>query len=128
MGVLQGLISNKNDGYLYAAWKGEPDDDRIFYSRWKGSGKWAPASPMGSATVSGNSSAGPSLGMFGQSLYAAWKGEWSDPRLFVAKFGSSNWEAQHQIPNAYSDVGPALCSFSSTQLIAAWKNVFDSSL
>ena len=39
MGVLQGLVSN--GAYLYAAWKGEPDDDRIFYSRWNGTGKWA---------------------------------------------------------------------------------------
>jgi hypothetical protein len=29
----------------------------------------------------------------------------------------------NKAPNAYSDVGPALCSFSSTQLIAAWKNI-----
>jgi hypothetical protein len=125
MGVLQGLVSH--GGYLYAAWKGEPDDDRIFYSRWNGSGKWAPASPMASGTVGGNTSAGPSLGVFGGSLYAAWKGEWSDPRLFFAKYNGSNWENQKQIPNAYSDVGPALCSFNSTQLIAAWKN-FDQNL
>jgi hypothetical protein len=127
MGVLQGLISNPTDGYLYAAWKGEPGDDRIFYSRWSGSGKWASGAPMASGTVSGNTSAGPSLGIFNHSVYAGWKGEWSDPRLFVAKFNGSSWEAQQQIPDAYSDEGPALCALG-TQLIAAWKNVFDSSL
>jgi hypothetical protein len=121
MGVLQGLVAN--GGYLYAAWKGAPDDDQIFYSRWNGSGQWAPASPMSSGTVGGNTSAGPSLGVFGGDVYAAWKGEWSDPRLFFAKFNGSAWENQVQIPNAYSDVGPALCAFSSTRLIAAWKSV-----
>jgi hypothetical protein len=123
LGVLQGLVSH--GVYLYAAWKGEPDDDRIFYSRWKGSGNWEPASPMGSATVAGNSSAGPSLGVFGSTLYAAWKGEWSDPRLFFARFDGSKsvWETQIQIPNAYSDVGPALCAFSNTQLVASWKSI-----
>ncbi len=121
MGVLQGLVST--GGYLYAAWKGVPDDDRIFYSRWNGSGDWAAASPMASGTVAGNTNAGPSLGLLGTTLYAAWKGEWSDPRLFFAKFNGSNWENQLQIPNAYSDVGPALCSFGSNQMVAAWKSI-----
>jgi hypothetical protein len=122
MGVLQGLVANS--GYLYAAWKSKPDDDRIFYSRWNGQGSWSPASPMASNSVSGNTSAGPSLGVLGgKTLYAAWKGEWSDPRLFFAQFGSSGWEAQVQIPNAYSDVGPALCGFGTSQLVLAWKSI-----
>ena len=114
MGILQGAVAYGD--YLYAAWKGEPDDERIFYSRWNGNGEWEPAS-----LVPGNTSTGPSLGVFAGSLYAAWKGEWSDPRLFLAKSSGSGWEYQGQIQNAYSDQGPALCSFSSTQLIAAWK-------
>jgi hypothetical protein len=120
VGVLQGLAAN---GDLFAAWKGDPDDDRIFYSSWGGSGNWAPA-----LTIDGNTSAGPSLGVFNGSLYAAWKGEWSDPRLFFAKYSGSGWQEQAQIPNVYSDVGPALCQFSETQFIAAWKNVFDQNL
>jgi hypothetical protein len=121
MSVLQGMVSN--GGYLYAAWKGEPDDDRIFYSRRNNTGTWAPATPMASPTVGGNTSAGPSLGVLGGSVYAAWKGEWSDPRLFYARYDGTTWKNQIQIPNAYSDVGPALCAFNSTQLIAAWKSI-----
>jgi hypothetical protein len=121
MGVLQGLVNNGN-GYLYAAWKGEPDDDRIFYSRWDDNGKW-----MSALTIPGNTSAGPALGVFRGSVYAAWKGEWSDPRLFFSRYDGPNWEAQSQIPNAYSDTGPALCSMGGN-LIAVWKNVFDQSL
>jgi hypothetical protein len=124
MGVLQGLVSQ--GGFLYAAWKGQPDDDRIFYSRWSGSGSWSPASPMSSPTVGGNTSAGPSLGTFNNAVYAAWKGEWSDPRLFFAKFSGSQWDNQQQIPHAYSDVGPALCAFSG-KLVAARKN-FDQTM
>src|ERR1035437_3479015 len=120
MGVLQGLVAN--GGYLYAAWKGEPDDDRIFYSRWNGTGKWS-----SSGLIPGNTSAGPALGVLGGSLYAAWKGEWSDPRLFFSKFDGTNLGAQSQIPNVYSDTGPALCSLGG-KLVAAWKNVFDQSL
>jgi hypothetical protein len=65
------------------------------------------------------------LAAYKGSLYAAWKGEWSDPRLFFAKYDGALWEAQKQIPNAYSDAGPALCSFGGGTLVAAWKNVFD---
>ena len=101
MGVLQGLAHN---GSLYAAWKGEPDDDRIFYSIWSGSGNWS--TPAG--LIDGNTSAGPALAMFNGTPYAAWKGEWSDPRIFFAKYNGSSWEQQEQIPNVYSDSGPAL--------------------
>ena len=64
MGVLQGLVST--GGYLYAAWKGVPDDDRIFYSRWNGQGSWTPQQ-----NIPGNTSAGPALGVLNGSLYAA---------------------------------------------------------
>ncbi|MGA9274805.1 MAG: hypothetical protein WBV67_15090 [Candidatus Cybelea sp.] len=120
MGVLQGLVTA--GGRLYAAWKGEPDDDRIFYSSWDGNGKWSTA-----LTIDGTTSVGPALGLCNGSLYAAWKGEWSDPRLFFAKYNGSEWEPQLQIPNAYSDVGPALCEFGVI-MIAAWKNVFDQNI
>jgi hypothetical protein len=116
MSILQGLVSHS--GSLYAAWKGEPGDERIFYSRWNGSGNWA-----ASATVGGKTSTGPALGSFNGSLYAAWKGEWDDPRLYFAPYDGTNWKNQIQIPNAYSDVGPALCGFGGTQLIAAWKSI-----
>jgi hypothetical protein len=120
MGVLQGLVSH--GGYLYAAWKGEPDDDRIFFSSWNGKDKWD-----GATTTGGNTSAGPSLGVLSGSVYAAWKGEWSDPRIFFAKFDGTKWEVQQQIPGVYSDTGPALGSIGA-KLVAAWKSVFDQNL
>ncbi len=120
MSELQGLVSNGSS--LYAAWKGEPDDDRIFYSSWNGSGKWAAAGQLG-----GNTSAGPSLGVFSGAVYGAWKGEWSDPRIFYSKFDGSKWDAQQQIPGIYSDTGPALGT-QSGKLVAVWKNLFDQNL
>jgi hypothetical protein len=120
MGILQGLTSN--NGKLYAMWKGEPGDDRLFFSSWSGTGAWAPA-----VTVAGATSVGPSMAVFNGNVYAAWKGEWSDPRLFFASFNGSTWGPQAQIPNVYSDVGPALAAYAG-KLIAAWKNVFDQSL
>ena len=138
MGILQGLVSNNNQ--LFALWKGEPDDKRIFFSSWNGKDKWAPAITMG-----GNTSVGPALAVvtnwenlsLSESVYAAWKGEWSDPRLFFAKLNDVTlfpadftlWGPQAQIPGAFSDVGPALgTAFLGGILIAAWKNAFDQSL
>jgi hypothetical protein len=126
MGVLQGLAQYGE--YLYAAWKGDPGDERIFYSYRGANGIWESASPMASATVAGNTSAGPSLAACNGSLYVAWKGEWSDPRIFFASFNGGEWVNQRQIPNAYSDTGPALCQVpTSSQLLAVWKG-FDQNL
>jgi hypothetical protein len=97
MGVLQGLVANA--GKLYAAWKGEPGDDRMFYFSWDGTGKWEVAGVIG-----GTTSVSPALGVFNGSVYAAWKGQWSDPRIFYSKFNASKWDAEHQIPNIYSNV------------------------
>jgi hypothetical protein len=121
MTILQGLI-NLN-GKLVAAFKGESGDDRIFYSTWNGTGNWS--NPAG--TIPGKTSVGPSLGIYNGSAYAAWKGDYSDPRLFTSKYNGSSWEPQVQIPNAYSDNGPAIAQYGST-LVAAWKSVFDSTM
>jgi hypothetical protein len=121
MSVLQGLVST--GGNLYAAFKGEPDDDRIFCAIFGRNGKWSNA-----LTIAGNTSTGPSLGVFDNSVYAAWKGEWSDPRIFFSKYNGTQWEPQNQIPNIYSDTGPALCQLGTKQKIAAWKNVADQNL
>ena len=67
------------------------------------------------------------MAVYSGSVYAAWKGEWSDPRLFFAKLGGSGFGPQAQIPNVYSDVGPALAAFGS-ELVAAWKSAFDQSI
>jgi hypothetical protein len=126
LGILQGLVSD--NGNLYALWKGEPNDDRIFFSSWNGAGNWTRA-----VTIGGNTSVGPALAVVPSSgssngtVYAAWKGEWSDPRLFFAQLNGSSWGPQAQIPNVYSDVGPALCT-QGGNLIAAWKNAFDQNL
>lgn len=117
MGILQGLVAN--NGHLYAMWKGIPNDDRLFYSSWSGSGNWTPQ-----VAVAGNTSHGPALGAMGGHVYAAWKGEWSDFRLWFNKLNGTTWTAQAQIPNAYSDVGPALAGFG-THLVAAWKHAWD---
>jgi hypothetical protein len=112
MGIEQS-ISN-HSGSLFAAWKGEVGDDRLFYSRFNGT-MWSPAT-----TIGGNSSVGPALAGLGNSLFAAWKGEHSDERLFFTKLIGDTWAPQELISGAASSVGPSLSNFG-TRLYAAWK-------
>jgi hypothetical protein len=112
MAILQGLCSY--GGRLYAAWKGEVGDDRLFYSSFDGRA-WSDAQILG-----GNSSVGPSLGTFGSSMFVAWKGEHGDERLFYAALTGTTWSAQGQIPGVLSSGGPALAAFEDS-LFAAWK-------
>jgi hypothetical protein len=112
MGMLQGLCNY--NGHLYAAWKGEVGDDRLFSSQYHGD-EWA-----AQATLGGNSSTGPSLAVFGGSLFAAWKGEHGDERLFFAKYAGSAWAPQALIAGVASSTGPSLAAFGN-KLFAAWK-------
>jgi hypothetical protein len=111
MSILQGLCGTKTG--LYAAWKGETDDDRMFLAAFANN-SWT-----GLGTIPGNSSIGPSLAMVGDKLYAAWKGEHDDERLFYAAFDGKNWDSQATIPGN-SSVGPALATMGG-RLYAAWK-------
>jgi hypothetical protein len=116
MSMTQGLYAFGNN--LYAAWKGEVGDDRLFYAAFDGT-KWESES----VHIPGNSSVGPSLAATNSStLYAAWKGENADAdqRLFYAIFNGSEWLPQVQIPDVASSVGPALGVLNGV-LYAAWK-------
>jgi hypothetical protein len=113
MSVLQGLCSFNEK--LYAAWKGEVGDDRLFFSCFNGT-QWD-----AQQTVGGNSSAGPALAILENSLVASWKGENSDERVFFSELTDSSWDAQTQIPAPVaSSFGPSLAVFEG-KLYAAWK-------
>jgi hypothetical protein len=114
MGILQSLCNF--NGLLYAAWKGEVGDNRLFYSSFNGTA-WAPQ-----ASIPGNSSVGPSLAEYGGAMYGAWKGEGSDERLFYSKFSGSAWAPQVMIAGVGSSSGPALASLGN-KLYAAWKGM-----
>lgn len=116
MSMTQGLCAFGSN--LYAAWKGEVGDDRLFYAAYDGS-NWKPEN----LHIPGNSSVGPSLASPNPStVFAAWKGENgnSDQRLFYAIFNGSEWLPQVQMVGEYSSVGPALGEFFGV-LYAAWK-------
>jgi hypothetical protein len=116
MSIQQALSSYSGD--LFAAWKGEVGDDRLFYSQYNGT-KWS-----GQKTIAGNSSVGPSLATNGASMFAAWKGEHSDEGLFFAEMTGGAWGAQQEIPGVLSSVGPSLAVFGG-KIFAAWKGSGD---
>jgi hypothetical protein len=116
MAMMQGLAQSGPN--LFAAWKGEVGDERLFYAAFDGS-NWR--SEL--AHIPGNSSIGPSLAASTQmALHAGWKGEHgdSDQRLFYSVFDGTAWSRQVQIPHVASSVGPALGVLDGA-LYAAWK-------
>jgi hypothetical protein len=109
--ILQGLAAYKTE--LYAAWKGEVGDDRLFFAIFE-NGAWKDL-PL----IPGASSIGPSLASFQTDLYAGWKGEANDNRLFYASFDGVKWNPQATIPGN-SSTGPSLAVLGD-RLVAAWK-------
>ena len=116
MSITQGLF--QFGGNLYAAWKGEVGDERLFYASFNGE-SWTP----GAVHIPGNSSIGPSLASPNpSSLFAIWKGENGDgdQRIFYSIFNGTQWSPQVQIPNVATSVGPSLGVLNGV-LYAAWK-------
>jgi len=116
MSITQGLCELGN--VLYAAWKGEVGDDRLFYASFNGA-SWTSES----VHIPGNSGVGPSLAAVSNStMYAAWKGEHgdSDQRIFYSVFENGSWQPQVQIQNVATSVGPSLAALNGV-IYAAWK-------
>jgi hypothetical protein len=68
-------------------------------------------------------SVGPALAVFGDRLYAAWKGMNDDQAIYWSRFNGTKWSAQKQMAGGTS-VGPALAVFGN-RLYAAWKGMND---
>ena len=52
-------------------------------------------------------------------MYAVWKGEGSDQRLWFAHFDGTNWSSQSQIPGVGSSVGAAIAQYAD-KIYAMW--------
>jgi len=133
MSIQQGLCNYS--GSLYAAWKGEVGDDRIWFSTLNGT-TWAPqrnANDVDGA-YSLLSSVGPGLAVLGTQMFLAWKGEQSDQTLwysYLYDLGGSGWTVPSQIKGSWgtaaSSIGPSLAAFNG-KLYAAWKGASNESL
>ena len=72
--------------------------------------------------VGGGSSNGPSLAVFQNRLYAAWKGLGNDTRMFYSSFDGNNWSPQQIGVGGGSSNGPSLAVFQN-RLYAGWKGL-----
>jgi hypothetical protein len=102
---------------LYAGWKGEHGDDRVFNSSSDGT-SWVPQQQIGGI----GSSSGPSFATYNGRVYAAWKGAGSDQGIYWSSTDGTGWAAQQHISGVGTSVGPSLAIFDS-KLYAAWKGV-----
>jgi hypothetical protein len=111
VGIWQGLCEGAGAGNLaYAAWKGEPGDERLFFSIFDGQG-WHGQGNI----IPGNSSTGPGLTFFDGVVVAAWKGELNDSRLFYSSYDPNvgAWVPQIYVTNVQSDIGPSLVGIAN---------------
>jgi hypothetical protein len=110
---------------LFLAWKAEPGDDRIFWSKSSDGKTWTPQQPV--PGVGGTSSA-PALTAYGDTVYLAWKAEPGDNRLFWSKCtDGANWAPQSVVKGAGgTSTGPALGTGSTGIVHLAWKGEADS--
>ena len=101
---------------LQAAWKGNNNDEELWYASSSDGSNWsAPAVISGAA-----SDVGPALDQLNGLEYAAWKGSNGDPEIYYSSAGTSGWAPQQPIPGVGSDVGPSLAQYNNL-LYAAWK-------
>ncbi len=102
--------------FLYRAWKGRDDDERMFISSTTDGKNWAPEQP-----VPGRTSHGPSLATRSNTLYRAWKGVEGDNRLFMSSTtDGKNWTPERQIPGETSH-GPAIAWGPGDRIHRIWK-------
>jgi hypothetical protein len=68
----------------------------------------------------------PGLAMFGDGLYAVWKGMLGDQSVWWSSFGQrwfgQGWASQQRIDAVGSSIGPSIAAFNE-QLYAVWKGV-----
>ena len=102
---------------LFAAWRGIPNDDGIYWSRFDGH-TWAPQKKIDFV----GSAVGPSLATKDW-LFAAWRGVPGDDGIYWSRFHGVTWTLQRRINGGVgSDVGPSLAAFEG-RLFAAWRGV-----
>jgi hypothetical protein len=92
---------------LYMAWRGVEDDQRLFWATFPDPTKNPPWSDQHSLDDRG-SRAGPSLAVFRDQLFMAWRGIEGDEHLFWSTFDGQGWSDQHRLGDRISIEGPAL--------------------
>jgi hypothetical protein len=105
---------------LYMAWRGVEDDQRLFYAVFPDGFKdppWSDQIPLNDRA----SLAGPSLAVFKDQLFMAWRGVEGDQSLWWSTFDGSSWSGQCPVsPDARSLDGPSLAVLGG-RLYMVWR-------
>ena len=127
--IFQGLCEFHN--LLFAAFKGKPGDDQLYYGYWDGSG-WSSRYKIEFSNGSAKSNVGVALTVFNNQLYAALKGAsdtllWFSSATFDSQTQSLVWQPQARIqtpasgaPEFRSSTGPSLAVYNN-QLYALYQ-------
>lgn len=111
---------------IFAAWKGVNGDPGIYWTSCCNAQTWIPQENARNVV---GTDAGPSLAVFGNLIYAAWKGPTSangvnDQQMHWYTFdgrADSDWVPLRPTPVGETSFGPSLAVFGS-RLFAAWKS------
>lgn len=107
---------------LIAAWRGASEED-LYFSIMEKKAVWREEKRVST----GLSSVGPAIACYGygdgEVLYAAWKGEGSDIKLYYASISRKDeyWSDPAELPEALSNFRPALTQYKD-RLYAAWRS------
>jgi hypothetical protein len=94
---------------------GDYDEQRIYWSSFDGT-DWADQTEL----ADGSSAIGPSLAVFQDRLFAAWRGAGGDQGIYWSSFDGTGWAPQQRTPGFASTNSPSLAVFGN-RLFAAWK-------
>ena len=96
---------------LSMAWKGVNDDQRIFFNSFNintsNIGNWSPQQLVEGV----GTSVGPSLAVFSERLFMAWKGVNDDQRIFFSSFDGNHWAPQQAVPGVGTSFRPSIFPF-----------------
>jgi len=100
------------------AWKGDDNDQRIWYSIHDGSDWWVPQQIVSNVWTSYR----PTLAVYNEKLFMAWKGMDTDQRIWYTTYDGTSWSPQQRVLGVGTSVGPALTVYNG-KLFMAWKGL-----
>src|SRR5207249_4278277 len=116
-------LAAQSPGLIFLLWKGLGNDTRMFWSTSnvvtqtpdKPTIPWSPQQVFPGAT-----SHGPSMTTFRNVVFAAWKGMGTDTQIwFSSNTDGKTWAPQQQVPQAHSNIAPAIVATNSA-IFVVW--------
>jgi hypothetical protein len=114
--ALVGFRPSRDHTALLMAWKGEGDDQRIFWSRSFDHETFEPHHRFDDRT----SAARPALAWFDGQVVMAWRGQDGDERIWWSRFDGNSWSPQAAIAGRTTSHSPAL-AVAGNRLCMLWK-------